>query len=197
MDNTNNLFDIFLGVLNAGECDVIRRWKNDLPEALRTPSRLTYEQQLNFYNEVVCNRTSKHKYCGIYIKKHACSDPADGESYFNNTLIGMGGIVNIEFENGIGEIYLMLGPDFIGKGFGSKALKLLLDMGFNQLRLNNIFGECYKCNKNIGFWKHQITKYNATAVILPARKYYNGEYYDSLYFNFNEIEFEDELESGK
>lgn len=185
---------IYLDVLNLGACNIVREWRNKLPETLRTPFRLTYEQQVNFYESVVCNRNSKHRYFGIFIKDFS-ADPKC-EDFFNDKIIGMGGITNIEFENGLGEISLILGPEFIGKGFGSQAVKLLLDVGFNQLRLNNIYGECFKCNKNIGFWEKQIKKYNAVTAILPSRKYYNGEYYDSLYFNFNEIDFEDETENN-
>jgi RimJ/RimL family protein N-acetyltransferase len=192
MENKNDN-KVFLDVVTAGDCEKIRQWRNQIPETLRTPFKNTYEQQLDFYTNVLCNKSSPHKYWGIFIN----TEPSVKTSWQMNKLIGMGGITNIQWENGLGEISLILGAEFTGKGFGNQALKLLLDMGFNQLRLNNIFGECYKCNKNIGFWKKQIAKYNATAVILPARKYYNGEYYDSLYFNFNEIDFEIEDENGE
>ena len=194
---TKNDKKIFLDVVSAGDCEQIRIWRNNIPETLRTPFKNTYEQQLDFYTNVLCNKNSLHKYWGIYVDKFI-SELSDGKTKWHmNKLIGMGGITNIQWENGLGEISLILGPEFVGKGFGSQALKLLLNVGFNQLRLNNIFGECYKCNKNIGFWENQIKKYNASTAILPLRKYYDGNYWDSLYFNFNEIDFEMENENGE
>jgi RimJ/RimL family protein N-acetyltransferase len=175
--------EIYLDVINTGDCEQVRKWRNKLPATLRTPYNLTYEQQQDFYKNIICNRDSKHRYFGIFITEN------------KNMFIGMGGITNIEWENGIGEISLILDPEFTGKGYGKESVRLLLDKAFNEMRLDNIYGECYECNKNIGFWERIIVLYDSYKTYLPFRKFYNGKYYNSLYFNFNK--YYDKLDGEK
>ena len=155
------------------DVEKIRVWRNKNLQALRTPFPLTKEMQEDFYNNIISNRKSNNRFWAIR---------GDSSQW---SFIGMIGIVNIEWENSIGEISILIDPSERKKGIGKKAIEILLNQGFYFLNLYNIYGECYKCNESIHFWEKICAEYKAYSTILPSKKYYNGEYYDSMYFNFN------------
>jgi len=159
------------------DVELIRVWRNENLNALRTPFLLTKEMQEDFYNNVISNRQSNNRFWGL------------NDSTLEESFVGMIGLVNIEWENSIAEISIIINPSIRKNGVGEKAIDILLDQGFNQLNLSNIYGECYKCNKAHIFWEKICNKYNAYVTMLPARKYYNGEYYDSMYFNINALDY--------
>lgn len=74
-------------------------------------------------------------------------------------LIGNCGIMNINEIDGTATLGIFIGEeDKRGKGLGKETLELLLDYGFNQLRLHNIdlgvfsFNkQAINCYKNVGF----------------------------------------------
>jgi RimJ/RimL family protein N-acetyltransferase len=156
------------------DMEQVRQWRNECLCALRTPFPLTEEMQQDFYKNVVCNRNANSRYWGIVEA---------------NILVGVSGIENIEWINSRGEISIIINPEHHGAGIGSYAFKMLLDKGFNELNLDNIWGECYSCNPATAFWKKQIVKYNGRSFLMPNAKFWNGKYYESLYFNFNREDF--------
>lgn len=160
-----------LDVLNMSQLMSIKDWRNKTPESLRTPYLTTIKQQEDFYNNVVCNPNSKLKYWAI-LKD-------------NGVFVGCCGL-EIQWENRLAEISLMIAPEYQKKNLGMEAVDLLLSYGFENLNLDNIFGECYDCNPDgIAFWQKVIEKYGAITAFLPSRKYWSGRYWNSLYFNIN------------
>lgn len=157
--------------LSQADCEQIRQWRNQVPEALRTPFALTKEMQEQFYKEIICNRNSRSRFWGIWIKDKISSN-----------FIGMCGLENVQWENSTAEISIILNSDYKGKGFGTKVIDILLNKAFNELKFETIFGECYQCNPSINFWEKIVKKYNGTDAHLPKRKYWNGKFYDSMYF---------------
>jgi RimJ/RimL family protein N-acetyltransferase len=129
--------------------------------------------QEQFYREVICDRDSPHRYWILE----------------DDTIEGMGGITNIQWENRLGEISLLIRPESRGKGYGEKAVELLLDQAFNHLNLKTVYGECYACNRALTFWAKIIGIYNAYETKLPARKYLNDVYCSSLYFSIDADEY--------
>jgi RimJ/RimL family protein N-acetyltransferase len=160
--------------LTLENIEQVRKWRNENIESLRTSFLLTKEMQEDFYINVICNRNAKARFWGVWV---------------DDSFIGMVGLENLEWENGLGEISIVLNPDYKDCGYGKQAVELLLDKGFNSLRLENIYGECYKCNPAYGFWEHIIKKYRALEVHLPYRKYINGKFYNSLYFNISKGDY--------
>lgn len=162
--------------LTREDCEYVRQWRNESLVSLRTPYRLTREMQSDFYDNVICNRDSPHKYWGICpgIQEYIC---------------GMGGITNIQWENSIGEISLIICPKNTGIGYGTKAVDLLLDKAFNFMGLKTVFGECYLCNSAVSFWEKITEKYNGTKAFLPNRKFWDGDFYQSLYFSIDKDKF--------
>lgn len=178
-----------LDVLTKEQCERVRIWRNECLETLRTPYPLTKEMQEAFYQNVICNRNSLHRYWSIWGNyKKETPDYRDGLEF-----VGMGGITNLQWENSIGEISLIINPECRKQGLGERAVDLLLDQAFNYLNLQTVLGECYKCNPAWEFWQKITTKYTITnyknCSTLRNRKYWNGKYYDSLYFTIDRDHF--------
>lgn len=152
----------------------VANWRNSVPESLRTHGETTYRQQDAFYEEVICNPNSKHKYYGAYVDKK---------------IVGLVGLTDINFVNGNAELSLIIDPKQHGNGYGKMCVQKILDYGFNTLRLKYIYGECYYCNQNIGFWQKMCEKYNAITVDLPYRKFWNGQHHHSMYFTISWEDF--------
>ena len=156
-----------LEVLTRGQCQLVREWRNNELQAWRTPYMLTEKMQDNFYDDIVQDRNSKHRYFAIM-----------GGGQF----IGMGGLTNIEWENGTAEISLIINPNYRRKRCGTEAVDLLLDEAFDRMRLYSVHGEEYACGC-IEFWSHIIDRSSAYSVKLQDRKFYNGIMYDSMWFS--------------
>jgi RimJ/RimL family protein N-acetyltransferase len=176
--------------LSISDMEPIRNWRNEQLAILRTSFPLTLQQQVDFYSEVVCNRRASAKYWGIFeqIETDYVAPPFDKlKPIIRNNLIGMAGIENIQWENRLGEISLLLIPNTMDK-YGEEALELILREGFMNMNLENIFTEVYKCSPYFKFWEEQTEKYKKHLWELPNRKFYNGNYYNSIYINFNKGE---------
>lgn len=155
--------------INRKDLPFIVKERSMVMETLRTPFMLNNDQQIEYYERVLCDRNSDTRY---WIFQE------------NNKAVGYGGIENIQWENSIAEISLLIFNQYQKKGYGKRAVDTILDQAFNYIGLENVFGECYYCG-NVGFWDKIIEKKNGYKTILPNRKYYNGQYYSSLYFNIN------------
>jgi predicted acetyltransferase len=160
--------------LKKDDMTYVLYWRSTCPQSLRTPFNLTEEQQLSFYDNVISNRNADAKFWAIEV---------------DNKFVGMIGLENIQWTNRLAEISIILDPECHGNGYGQQAIQMLLDKGFNQLNLENIFGEAYLCNPAVSFWEKIIKQYNGTKAILPNRKYFNGRYYNAIYFNITKEEF--------
>jgi len=133
--------------------------------------------QGRFYQEQICNRLANSRYWGIWIDKEddSIADPA---------YIGMGEITNISIENRNGEIGLLMHPGYVY--MAEQAIDLILEQAFDYLNLENIYGECYACSAYYDIWKSIALRYyedSDALIFLQKRKYWQGKYYDSLYFN--------------
>lgn len=155
--------------LSLEDIEQVRQWRNQQLSMLRTSFPLTKEMQADFYHNVVCNRQANSRYWGIW----------------EDDFIGMAGIENIQWENRLGEISLILDPEYQDRA--EQALRLILNEGFNDLNLENIYTEVYCCSPHFDFW--MTNELNADKVVLPKRKYWDGTYYDSLYINFNKEQY--------
>lgn len=157
-------------------------WRNDCLESLRTSYSLTREMQEEWYKNTVCNRNSNARYWAIEAREY---DECVTGTYVNDKLIGMCGIENIEWENRLGEISVIIAPDYRKKGYGEEVVRIVLCKGFYELNLENIYGEVYHANRNaVAFWKKIIKKYKGYETILVNRKYWDNVYWNSTYFNF-------------
>lgn len=160
-------------------------WRNNHMESLRTPYMITDGMQEKFYEDVICNRDSPYRYWALKETRKELKEK-NNLTLNDEVFVGVGGLTNISWENRKAEISLIIGDDYQRMGLGEKAVELLLDQAFNYLNLQNVYGEVYRCNEpGMIFWKKIIKKYKAKEVMLPDRKYYDGQYWLSLYFTIN------------
>lgn len=177
------------------DCQKVRLWRNEVLETLRTPYPLTEEMQEEFYRNVICNRFSPHIYWGIHAEmpEKVKVEGLPVCEIANSTkprFIGMAGLTFIERENMQAEISLIIDPAQKLKGYGTKAVHLLLDQAFNYLNLELVYGECYLVPYGAqDFWKKITETYEGQWKYIRKGKYWGGQHYDTLYFDIRKDEF--------
>jgi RimJ/RimL family protein N-acetyltransferase len=162
---------MILDSLLVRDCGEIAAWRNEARETLRTPGFTSITKQYDWQQQL--DKTN-HKYFAF---RH------------ESNLLAVGGLTDVEWENGLAEISLIVNPENRADGVGSDCVDMLLDEAFNKMNLQTVTGECYECNPGIKFWYRVIEKYNGYKTILRNRKFWNGKYYDSLYFSIDCTEF--------
>ena len=163
--------------LRHDQMATIKNWRNANLAGMRTSHLITYEMQLDFYQYIICDRSSKHRYWAINYK---------------GVLNGMGGITYISWENSQGELSIILSPQLEDEdGFQQlvfdKAIRMLLDKGFLELNLRFVAAEVYDCNPYRSYWNKLASLWNPqkpSISTLTCRKYWDGQYYDSQYLLF-------------
>lgn len=114
----------------------------------------------------------------------------------NDKMIGTVGLENINFIDRYAVLGIFIGDkDFRNNGYGSEAIKLLLDYGFNYLNLESVklnllaFNErALACYKKCGFKETGRRR---------KHKYINGEYYDVIIMDILKEEFNGEYIKNK
>jgi len=159
--------------------------RNKIPETLRTPFKLNSKMQEEYFINVICNRDSKTRYFAIY---NDCGDLQPEKECMH--FIGMGGIENIEWENGRAELSLLIFEEYRNRKYGSEAVSMILDNAFNYFGLSNIWLMCYDCNiVGVKFWNKILDKYSGFKTWLPAVKLFKGKYHGALYGNISKDKF--------
>ena len=97
-------------------------------------------------------------------------------------LIGSIGLMHIKTVHRTAELGIFIGDeDYLSKGYGSDAIKVLLDYAFSQLNLNNVM------LKVIGSNKRAIRAYEKCGFkqfgVWKNSYYYEGKYDDLIYMN--------------
>ena len=103
-------------------------------------------------------------------------------------LIGTVGLEHYDSINRTATLGIFIGDkDYRNEGYGTEAIKMVLDYGFNYLNLNNIkldlmsFNErALKCYKKCGFQENGRRR---------KCKFINGKYYDSISMDILAEEF--------
>ncbi len=174
-----------LDILNYEDLITSTGWRNNHMETLRTPIMLNSIMQNDFYENVICNRKSEHRYWALKETRKELKEKSS-LTWDEEVLVGVGGLTNISWENRNAEISLIIDDKYHRQGLGEKAVELLLDQAFNYMNLENVYGEVYTCNETgLLFWREIVKEYSAYMVYLDARKYWQGEYWKSMWFNIN------------
>lgn len=161
---------IRLGPMTRGLAIAVGQAREQERASCRTPFLLTETDQERFFSER-CTRDNafQGRYWALL----------DG-----NNAVGMGGLENIEWENGCAEISLIILPHYRREGYGRRAVAALLDEGFLNMGLHLIYGECYTCSPSLAFWQEMVHHFHGEAVFLRSRKRWNGSLYPMMYFSF-------------
>ncbi|MFC5448908.1 GNAT family N-acetyltransferase [Paenibacillus aestuarii] len=101
----------------------LHRWSND-PDAIRTVGRIP--QTLEQIEKLVEKKRSRGDLC------LAAEDGA-------GRLIGWVFLKDIEHDHGRAAIGILLAPEARGQGYGQIVMEQMIDIGFQQLRLNRIY----------------------------------------------------------
>ena len=110
----------------------------------------------------------------------------DGIAHTTRLDVAMVGLNPIQWENGCGELSLVVDPAEAGKGTGAAAVALVLAEAFDRLRLLTVHAECYESNPALGFWRKMAERWGAWETVYPRRKFWNGRLVDSVLFTFPE-----------
>ena len=152
-------------------CKVLT-WRLGCPEVLRTTSPETEQTQRKFWDTVICNPLSAHRYWS-YVDE-------------SGDMVAFVGLTAIDHVNRNAEISLIVDPTCRRQGIGTHAVEAVLHKAFYEMGLHSVYGEVYECSPYYDWWARLLTKMNVSAppIILPDRKFWNGKFYNSRYFVF-------------
>ena len=118
--------NVYISPMNADDAEIYAKWLNN-PEIT---------QYVNLHNSLV----------SIYGEKEYIENFSNKEFHMcivkksNDELIGNIALDKIDYKNGTAELGIFIGEnDNLGKGYGSEAINLLTNYGFNELRLHTIY----------------------------------------------------------
>ncbi|UCC18360.1 MAG: GNAT family N-acetyltransferase [Promethearchaeota archaeon] len=158
-----------LGPIKREYIESFLKWFND-PEI--TQYLLAYRPMTRMAEEEWMENL-KNREDAIYLSIVIPND--DG----SETLIGNCGIHNIDWKNRVGEVGIVSGEkEYQNKGYGTEAMELLLEYGFETVNLHRI--ELFTYDFNIGAFK----SYKKVGFVEEGRKrqfvWINGSYHDAI-----------------
>ena len=124
-----------------------------------------------------------------YLEKNVKDNQFAIVSLEDDELIGTVSLEKIDYINRKATLGIFIGEkEARNKGYGTEAIKLILEYGFRYLNLNNIkldlmeFNErAYKCYQKCGFKEYGRRR---------KSNFINGKYYDTIEMDILEEEFE-------
>lgn len=99
------------------------RWRNQALPWTRTNKPTNYKEQSRFLD----NPKPNMEFFAIEVDTH----------------VGTCGLTDIDKDHKTAEFSLLIDPNHQRKGYGTQALKMLLEYGFGTLKLHTIFGETF------------------------------------------------------
>ena len=167
---------VYLSPISVEDAEQYCIWLNDLEIS---NNLLIFDQQLSLEREklILLNMIKSSAQIFAIIDAN------------NDKLIGNCSLFRISERNRKAEVGIFIGDkDHLNKGYGTEALSLLIDYGFNILNLNNIMLEVFSYNKRaihsykkIGF--KEIGRRREARIIA-------GEKFDEIYMDILANEFE-------
>ena len=158
---------VYLSPRSVEDAEKYARWLNDFEIAKYLGNQ--FVKTINIENE----------------KEYLLKQDSDSYNFAivdkeTDELIGSTGLMNVNNINKTAELGIFIGDeDHLSHGYGSEAIKLLLDFGFNQANLNNIM------LKAVGFNKRALKAYEKCGFKVfgtwPKADYVDGEYHDLIY----------------
>lgn len=165
---------IYLSPRNLEDTEIFTKWLNDFSttDYLGRSGMLVSKEGEQEYLEK--NKREQGSFCIVTID--------------NNQMIGSISLENINNINRCATLGIFIGEkDFLSKGYGTEAIKLILDYGFNYLNLHSIRLDVYafneraiKCYRKCGFKEYGTRR---------QCKYVNGKYHDVIEMDMLKSEF--------
>ncbi len=174
---------VYLSPVNPEDMDKFVTWLNDM-QVTDYIGRTHYVQ--NYVNE----------------KRWIEEELAKGEYFFEivtvdgDEAIGNISLKDVDLINRRATLGILIGEsDSRNKGYGTEAIRLLLDYAFNYLNLNNVmlvYLECNerakRCYEKVGFKEFGRRRMS---------KFLNGRYYDDVYMDILATEFKESYIKNK
>ena len=165
---------IYLSPRNTEEAEQFTEWLNDFETTDyigRSALIITLEGEKKYFEE---NMDKNYNFFIVTLD--------------NDKLIGTVGLEKYDAINRTATLGIFIGDkEYRSQGYGTEAIKLILDYGFNYLNLNNIkldlmsFNErALKCYQKCGFKEYGRRR---------KCKYINGQYYDLIEMDILAEEF--------
>ena len=126
---------VYLSPMNLEDIEKYVKWMNDFSttDGLGSSSKVTTFESERAW--LINNMDKKEQQFAIVLKE-------------TDKLIGNCGFVDINYLHQRGEVGLFIGEEENrSKGYGTEALSLLVDYGFNYLNLKNIMLKVFSFNK--------------------------------------------------
>ena len=157
---------VYLSPINQDDYETYVKWLNnpnitqflDCNDSLITLSK---EKEL-------LDKIANEEFCFAIIKKE------------DDTLLGNVGVTKIDYKNGKAELGIFIGDEEnLSKGYGSEAIKLIINFAFNEIRLHSVMLTVFSNNPRA------IKAYTKCGFKEFGRRheaiYHNGEYLDLIY----------------
>jgi RimJ/RimL family protein N-acetyltransferase len=109
-----------------------------------------------------------------------------GVKSLQGTLVGICGLTSIDRVNQKAEFSLYIAPDYHGEGYGSSALYLILQHGFDDQNLNRIYGESFEGNPAQNLFSKAGMKLEGT---FKQSYFREGKFIDSMIWAMTREEF--------
>lgn len=156
-------------------------WRNDerIKPYLRTGLDNYFDNQDDWVDSII-----KRDNCYYYFIVE--STPTGPNIALSGVIIGYCGLENIHWQSKHAEISILLNPDRFRKKAGTQAVSELLTKAFSQMGLNLVYAEVYGHNPARGFWEKVGFRHEA---LLRDRKYWAGEYHNSIMLSIRAEEF--------
>ena len=166
---------IFLAPVRIEDADKFCRWFADAELAMNLTMfdrQMTKEREEAILSDMVKNNS---QIFSIVINNE-------------EQLIGSCSLFDLDHSDRKAELGIMIGDKSCwNQGYGTEAIELLLDYGFNILNLNNIYlkvfeynERAYKCYNKVGF--KEIGRHREARIIM-------GRKYDEIFMDFLASEF--------
>lgn len=173
---------IYLSPRNVEDVEIFTEWINDFyvtDYTGRSYQTMTLQEEENFLEST---EKGKNTFSIIDIE--------------TDKIIGTIGLHELDHINRTATLGIFIGNrDYWSKGYGTEAIRLILDFGFNYLNLNNIdlalmeFNQrALKCYQKCGF--KEIGRRRKC-------KFINGKYYDSILMDILAEEFNESYIKNK
>ncbi len=135
-----------LGPLDSHHNPIVRGWRNS-PKIMRwcRQSTMINDQQQSAWYDSQTKNPSIQMF-GIFGRMSSVMD---------DVLVGVCGLTSIDRQNSRAEISLYVAPDHHGSGFGSLALKTLIDHAFSDLNFHLLWAESFDGNHAVDIFKKQ------------------------------------------
>ena len=171
---------VYLCPVERESLEQLRQWRNkpELRKYFREHREISKDMQLQWFEKRVLGDPNQVNF--------------EIRDLNTDTLIGHCGLYYINWIHRHGEFGIYVGDDkFRSGGFGSDALRVLINYGFNDLNLNKIWCEVYTNNTALKVYEHIGFKYEGKL----RQHYYNeGKYWDSTMLSLLKEEYDSEVD---